>query len=572
MLVERINSPSDLKKLDINDLPKLCDEIREILIKRVTVTGGHMGSNLGIIEATVALHYVFDSPKDKFVFDVSHQSYTHKILTGRKEGYINPEKYDELSGYTTPSESSHDIFKVGHTSTSVSLALGLAKANMELKTKGNIIAIIGDGSLSGGEAFEGLNNAGIFKGNLIVLFNDNEMSIAVPVGGLNEHFKKLRETKGQCKENYFKLLGLDYTYLEEGNDVIKLVDLFRKVKDIDHPIVVHIHTQKGKGLKWAMDNKELGHYAKGEKVGNDRTYNDETRDILYSEIMKDEKVFVVNAATPQSVGLNQDFRKKVGGRFIDVGICEEHAVAYVSSMAKGGLKPVLVVKSSFMQRTYDQLNQDLSMNNTSAVILCMDAKIAGGDCTHVGMNDMSMVSSIPNLICLAPCDLSEYRDMIDYAVNQNDGPILIREPQGKVEDMNIGFKKDDLKKYRIAHKGEKIAILGLGTFFTLANEVCELLKEKGYNPTVVDPRIYSEVDKETLDNLKKDHSLVVTLEDGVLDGGFGERIARYYGETNMKVKCFGAEKNYNDKLPYDMVIKKNHLIPSQICDDILEIL
>lgn len=573
MILDRINSAKDVKKLDIEELNTLADEIRKVLIDKISVTGGHMGSNLGIVEATIALHYVFDSPKDKIVFDVSHQSYTHKILTGRKEGFTKKEKFNVLSGYTTPFESEHDIYKVGHTSTSISLSSGLAKARDELGEKYNVIAVIGDGALSGGESFEGLNNVGKFKSNFIVLFNDNEMSIAVPQGALNDHFRELRESKGQCANNYFKLLGFDYMYVEDGNDIQTLIDAFNKVKDIDHPIVVHIHTLKGKGLKWAIDNKELGHWAKGLVTSTEKTYFEWTQDILEDAINKDEKVFVVNAATPMSCGLSQEFRERVGKHFIDVGICEEHAVAFVSSMAKGGLKPVLVIKSNFMQRTYDQLNQDLAMNNTSAVIIVMDAKVQGGDCTHIGMYDIGMTANIPNLVCLAPSNLNEYKAMVTYAINQNKHPVIIRAPQHEVyeDDGDNEFSEEDIGRYVIKKKGHTFALIGLGSFYKLAEKVYEELREWGYKPTLINPRTYSSLDEDTLEDLKRKHDYVITLEDGILDGGFGERIARYYGPSDMKVYCFGAEKAFNDLMPTKDVLEKNNLTVEKIVSIIKQI-
>lgn len=574
-MLEKINSPVDLKHLGSDELNTLAEEIRETLIKRITITGGHMGSNLGIIEATIALHYVFDSPKDKFIFDVSHQSYTHKILTGRKSGYTDPEKYYTLSGYTTPSESEHDIFKVGHTSTSVSLACGLAKARDFQNEKFNVIAVIGDGSLSGGEAFEGLNNAGKLDSNFIVLFNDNEMSIAPPQGALHDHFRQLRESKGECANNYFKLLGFDYMYIENGNDIPSLIEAFKTVKDTNHPVVVHIHTLKGKGLQWAIDDKEAGHWANSverAKAISETNYQSETTNYFSKKVQSDDKLVVVTAATPTAMGLNYEFRKIAKERFIDVGICEEHAVAFVSAMAKEGMKPVFEVKSSFVQRTYDQLMQDLAMNNTPAVILVADARVSGGDCTHVGMYDIALVSSIPNLVCLAPSNLEQYLSALDYAINQNERSMVVRMPTGKVvHGEAVKFDNINIFKYKYVRKGEKIAVIGLGTYQRLADDVCKELIKYGFNPTLIDPVNYSQYDEETLEELKKNHVLTVVLEDGIVAGGFGEKIARYYGPSEMKTLCYGAQKNFNDLMDGEDVLLKSNLTKNQIVSDILKL-
>lgn len=573
MILEKINSPNDLKELSLNDLVLLSNEIRNVLIEKVTTTGGHLSPNLGIVELTIALHYVFDSPNDKMIFDVSHQSYVHKILTGRKDAFINPEKYKDVSGYTTPNESKHDLFKVGHTSTSVSLACGLAKARDINGRKENVLAIIGDGSMSGGEAFEGLNNASKLGSNFIVIFNDNEMSIAPPQGGLHDHFAELRRTNGKSANNYFKALGFDYTYIEEGNDLEILISRLKEIKDIDHPIVVHIHTLKGKGMEWAEENKELSHSIESRKAIEDsigkESYIKLTSEFLLKKIKEDKRVVVITAATPLATGLTLDFRKEAKEQFIDVGICEEHAVAFSSALAKGGIKPIYEIKSTFAQRVYDQLNQDLAMNNSPATILMFEGKISGGDCTHNGIFDIAMVSSIPNLVCLAPTNLEEYYSYLDYAIEQNTHPCLIRVPCGEVQH---GKKKDvnesNLLKYEIVAKGEKIAIIPLGSSYVIGNRVYKTLKEKGYNPTLINPVNYSSLDKETLNSIIPNHEFVITIEDGVLDCGFGEKISRFFGDTNIKTICYGCEKDFYDRISSDDIKKINHLTDIQIVEDI----
>lgn len=574
-ILEEVNEPKDIKELSIDELNHLAGEIRNTLIENVTIMGGHMGSNLGMVETTIAMHYVFDSPKDKFVFDVSHQSYTHKILTGRKEGFINKEKHRSLSGFTTPSESEHDIFKVGHTSTSISLATGLAKARDLKGGNENVIAVIGDGSMSGGEAFEGLNNASVLNSNFIILFNDNEMSIAPNQGGMYSNFKELRDSKGTCENNFFKTFGLDYYYIEEGNDIESLVNIFRKVKDTTKPTVIHLHTLKGKGLKWAMDNKEAGHWMMPASFDSEAmmkmpTYEKITSQFLLEKMKKDKTIAVLSAGTPGATGLTTDFRKQAGNQYIDVGVAEEHAVAMISGMARNGAKPVYEIASSFSQRTYDQLNHDLAMNNSPATILVFGGSIGGGDCTHLGMFDMALMSNIPNLVCLAPTTKEEYLAMLDWSIEQNSHPVIIRVPKKVVTTgKEVSFSQENCMKAVREKQGNQVALLGLGNFMALAKEVSELLESKSINATIVNPVNYSIIDKDMLHQLKENHDLVVTMEDGLLDGGFGEKVDRYYAISDMKVLNYGAEKNYNDLVPLAEVYKMNRLNAEQIVEDIL---
>lgn len=573
--LSNINSPQDLKKLSTEQLPELAAEIRQTLIDRILATGGHLGPNLGMVEATIALHYVFDSPKDKFVFDVSHQCYTHKILTGRKDGFTDPVHFGDYSGYTNPNESEHDLFMVGHTATSVSLATGLAKARDLNGGKENIVAIIGDGSMSGGEAFEGLNNAAMLNSNLIILFNDNEMSIAENFGGMYQNFAELRRTKGRAECNFFKAFGFDYYYVEDGNDTRQLVPVFQKVKDTTRPTVIHIHTLKGKGVEWAEKDKEGAHYTfpagfDMSAFAGAESYDSITSEFLLKKMEKDPSVIAISPATALQTGLTADFRKKAGRQYIDVGIAEEHAVAFASGLAKNGAKPVLLAISSFMQRTYDQLMQDLALNSSPATILLFLANLSPGDATHCGIFDISMMSNIPGLVCLAPATKEEYIAMLDWSIEQTSVPVVIRVPGMVVSGGSAkGLEEEDFYRYQIMEKGNKVALLGLGNFLGLAGKVKERLKEKtGIDATVVNPRIYSALDIQTLEDLKKDHSMIVTLEDGSVSGGFGEKISRFYGNTPVRVLNFGGEKMFTDRIPMEEQYARFHLTPELIVEDI----
>lgn len=579
MILDKVNSPEDLKKLSVEEMNTLADEMRELIIKKVNTTGGHMGPNLGIIEATVAMHYVFNSPVDKIVFDVSHQCYPHKILTGRKEGFTDPDKYHKYTGYTAPEESEHDIFKVGHTSTSVSLAAGLAKARDLKCEKSNVIALIGDGSLSGGEAFEGLDNAADLNSNIIVVVNDNDMSIAENHGGLYRNLKELRETKGKAECNFFKSLGFDYLYVDEGNNIEKLIEAFQKVKDTNHPVVVHLHTIKGHGLAAAEDNKEAFHWILPGTLDDKPSvpsvqtedYNSVTNEFIMRKAEENPSLVVVNPATPGVHGFTPDFREKMGKQYTDVGIAEEHAVAYCSALAKAGAKPVLAIMTSFVQRTYDQLSQDLCLNNSPVTMLVYWGGLSSGDATHLGSFDIPLISNIPNIVYLAPTNKEEYLAMLEYSYSQNEHPVAIRVPNVPLVSTGVEDKTDYsiLNKFKVEEKGSKVAILGLGNFFSLAKEVKQEIKQKlSIDATLINPRFMTGVDEELLENLKKDHDIVITLEDGVIDGGFGEKITRFYGNSNMKVLNFGGKKEFTDRVPLDELYRRYHLTKELITDDV----
>lgn len=581
MLLENINSPKDLKILNYQELSQLSSEIRTVLLQKLSTTGGHVAPNLGMVEVTIALHYVFNSPIDKIIYDVSHQSYVHKILTGRKNAFLDPKNYHCVTGYTNQKESEHDFFTIGHTSTSLSLGCGLAKARDIKNTKENIIAVIGDGSLSGGEAYEGLNNIAELNSNMIVIVNDNDMSIAENHGGLYKNLKLLRETQGKASCNFFKSLGLDYIYIENGHDIPTFINEFEKIKDISHPIVVHIKTIKGKGYAPAEKDKETWHYnmpfdmeTGKSKVSFSPQYDSLTAEYLLEEMKEDEKIVAVTSGTPAVFGFVEPLRKKAGKQFIDVGIAEEHAVAFSSALASQGIKPVYGVYSTFIQRTYDQLSQDLCINKNPALILIFGGGLTFlNDVTHLGYFDIPVVSNIPNMLYLAPTTKEEYFAMLDYGLKQTDYPMAIRVPSLGIISSNkkIDIDFSDINKYSVEEKGEKLAIVALGDFFELGKEIKKELREK-YNidATLINPRFITGLDKELLESLKENHSLVITLENGVLDGGFGEKITRFYSSLNMKVLNFGAKKEFTDRLTPEEVYTRNHLTKELIVEDILK--
>lgn len=577
MILNKVNSPSDVKKLNKDELNTLADEIRKVLINKVEITGGHMGSNLGFIEPTIALHYVFSTPKDKIIYDVSHQCYTHKILTGRKDNFLDESKFDDISGYTNPNESIHDFFQIGHTSTSISLACGMAIARDLKKEDGNVIAVIGDGSLTGGEAFEGLNNASVLKSNIIIVVNDNEMSIAENKGGMVGALKTLRESDGTCNNNFFKALGFDYYYVKDGNDVEALIDVFKKVKDVNHPVVIHVHTLKGKGYLPALENKERGHWLmpKDFKFKNEETYEEIFKNFIYEKASNDESIIGITAATPGVVGFTKEFREKVKKHYLDVGIAEQHAVTLSSAIAKAGAKPYFGVHSSFIQRAYDQLSQCLALNNNPAVIVVFSAGLSSMDATHVGAFDIPLISNIPNLVYLAPTCKEEFISMLEYSYAEKEHPIVIRVPQDDVLVKEVEDKTDyrKLNKFKVEHKGNTIAVLAVGDFYRLGMSLKDALKEElNIDATFINPVYLTGLDLELLEKLKEDHSITVTLENGVLDGGFGEKIARYYGNSTMKVLNYGGKKEFTDRKSLNDIYEENHLTTSKMLEDIKKLI
>ena len=594
MYIEKIQSPADLKGMDIATLNIVADEVRQAVLNRVSKHGGHIGPNLGFVEATVALHYVFNAPEDKFVFDVSHQCYPHKVLTGRAAGFLgNVDDMNAISGYSSPAECpEYDNFEVGHTSTSISLATGLQKARDVKGTKENIIAIIGDGSLSGGEAFEGLDEASELGTGIIIIVNDNEMSIAENHGGIYKNLRALRESRGECEHNWFKAWGFEYKYLEEGNDIERLIEVFRSVKDTNCPTVVHIHTEKGHGYAPAVKNKEAWHWgmpfnlddgsrpvrnADGTvpEVKPCETYPELFSDWMLSEMKKDKTLIAVTAGTPTAAGFTADKRKEAGSQHLDMGIAEEQAVAMISGMAKGGLRPVWSVYSTFIQRTYDQIAQDLCINSNPAVINVVGGGVNSmNDITHICLFDIPMLCSIPGLIYLAPTTCEEYFAMMRWAILQDKKPIAIRVPSNGVVHTteNVDEEYSYESKYKVMHEGSKVAIIAAGSFYQKGENVVRLLADKGIDATLVNPRYLNEVDADSLEALKTNHKLVVTLEDGCKDGGFGERIASSYGTSDMKVLVCGIKKGLYDRYDVEQLLKDNRLLDEQIVEDVLALI
>lgn len=579
MYIEKINGPEDVKKLNIEEMTALAEEMRHALLKRASIHGGHFGPNFGMVEAIIALHYVFESPKDKMVFDVSHQTYPHKMLTGRKDAYLYEEHYDDVTGYSCPQESEHDHFTVGHTSTSVSLACGLAKARDLRGESANVIAIIGDGSLSGGEALEGMDFAAELDSNMIIVVNDNDMSIAENHGGLYSNLKLLRETNGQAECNLFKAMGLDYVYVDHGNDLRELIGAFKQVKDSKKPVVVHINTLKGKGYKPAEEHKEEWHWHLPFDIETGKShfpevedYSSVTCEYLIEKMKQDPTVVAITSGTPTILGFTQEKRKQAGRQFVDVGIAEETAVALASGIAKGGGKPVYGVYSSFIQRTYDQISQDLCIDGNPATIVVYTGSVFGmTDVTHLGLQDIPMLSNIPGLVYLAPTTKEEYLSMLDWSVEQKEMPVAIKLPGGDMISDGREVTKDwsQLNTYEVTEKGSKIALIGLGTFYSLALQTAEMLEKKGIHVTVINPYYITGLDEGLLEKLKADHDTVVTLEDGILNGGFGEKIARFYGSSDMKVYNYGLKKEFLDRYDVNEVLKENHLTAEQIVNDVL---
>ncbi|MBR2024425.1 MAG: 1-deoxy-D-xylulose-5-phosphate synthase [Clostridia bacterium] len=579
--LNKILSPDDIKSLSVNELESVSKDIRDAIINRVSKFGGHFGSNMGIVETTVALHYVFNSPYDKLVFDVSHQCYTHKMITGRAYGFTDDNSFTKISGYTNPDESVHDIFNMGHTSTSISTCIGLCKARDLRGGKENVIAIIGDGSLSGGEALEGFNVASELNSNLIIVVNDNDMSIVENHGGLYTNLRNLRKSKGECECNLFKSFGLDYKYVDNGNDLSTLIEVFSEIKDINHPIVVHINTVKGKGSPMAENEKEKFHSTvsfnteTGELIPQNpkETYLTVTGDYILEKIKNDNYFVAISAGVPSALGFGFDASKRAhaGKQYIDVGIAEQTAVAVASGIAKNGGKALFGTYSSFIQRTYDQLSHDLCLNNSPATILVSNASIYGfKDKTHIGIFDIPLLSSLPNLVYLAPSSKEELVSMLDWSIEQNQSPVAIKMPGGEVFNADYTVDRDFSKiQYQITKSGGGVAILSLGCFYKIGNDLYEALKNQGINATLINPRFINILDKDTLDTLKEKHHTVVTLEDGILDGGFGEKIASYYTNENIRVLTYGLKKEYIDRYDPNEVLRDNGMTIENMVRDII---
>ena len=585
MLIEKIDCPKDLKKLSLDECVVLADEIRQAILKTVSITGGHLSSNLGVVELTIALHYVFNSPKDRLIFDTSHQCYVHKILTGRKDAFIDSSCYKKYSGYTNPDESDHDLFKFGHTSTSISLACGLAISRDLKCEKENVIAVIGDGALGGGEALAGLNFAGSeVKGNLIVILNDNQMSIAENHGGLYEHLAKLRKNEGNCRNNIFRSLGFEYIFEKEGNDIRRLVEILNRVKDTNHPTLLHICTVKGKGYTSAEKYKEDSHWVKPfqldtgilpVRVSGER-YDRIVRDFLLTKMKEDPRIVAIVAAVPNALAFDEETRKMMGKQYIDVGIMEEHAISMAAGIAKNGGKPIFSTRSTFIQRTYDQISQELGINSLPATIILVNASVyAPTDTTHMGLFDIPLLSNIPNVVFLAPTNKQEYLSMLNWSIEQDKYPVVIRAPRNGVYQANRVMDDDysALNKFEVVQKGSDIAIIAVGDFFQMGEETADFVKEVlEINVTLINPRFVSGIDDQLLGDLKNDHSVVITLEDGMLDGGFGQKVSAYYGNSEMKVLNYGFRKEFFDYYDTEEMLNNNRIKPNMILEDIMQLL
>ena len=580
MYLEKITSPADIKGYTAEQRRELAREMRGALLKRASIHGGHFGPDFGIVEAIIALHTVFDSPTDKIVYDVSHQSYPHKMLTGRVEAYIDEDKYDEVSGYTNPEESPHDFFNVGHTSTSISLASGLAKARDLAGRSENIIALIGDGSLSGGEALEGLNVVGEMETNFIIVFNDNGQSIAENHGGMYKELRRLHETNGTAPNNLFRAMGLDYRYVADGNDCEALIAAFSAVKDSPAPVVVHIVTQKGKGYQFAEEDPETWHYRMPFDVETGalkHPYTDPfqaaTVDFIKAEAKVHPNVVFLAAGTMGGIGLSPADRAELGSQYVDVGITEEHAVAMASGLARGGARPIFGTYSTFFQRVYDQMAQDVAVNTSPAVFLSVGASLYYmNDVTHLGFFDIPLFANIPNLVFLAPASLDEYKAVLRWSVAQTKHPVMIRMPVMGYEESPYPVRTDysDLNKYQVVTEGAEVALIGAGNFAQLASAAATELEKEGVKATVVSPIFLSGLDTALLDRLKEKHRLILTLEDGILDGGFGQKIAAYYGmDTAVRVRCYGLTKEFHDRYDATELAREHHLTAEQIAADTL---
>lgn len=568
--LSKIQSPADIKGMTIDELELLSEELRAALVKKLAAHGGHVGPNLGVVEATVALHYVFDAPRDEIVFDVSHQSYVHKMLTGRIGAFIDPARYDEVTGFTSPHESPYDLFEIGHTSTSLALATGLAKARDLKGGRQNVVAFIGDASLGGGMALEALDYAPELGSNFIVVVNDNQMSIAENHGELYNHLAELRRTDGQAPDNIFKALGYEYVYVAEGNDLRHLIRAFRQVKDSPRAVVVHINTMKGKGLPVAEAHKETFHFngpfdpATGAPVhAGGESYTDIFARHMLDLMSRRPDVVTLTAGTPGAIGFDPERRRAAGRQYVDVGIAEQDCVTMAAGLAKGGMRPVMGVVSSFLQRAYDQLSHDVAINNLPAVFVDFYPGIYGmNDITHLGLFDVAMVSNIPNIMMISATSTEEYLAMIDWAVEQTERPVVVRTPGGRVAHATRPVDTS-FDRYEVVEQGAGVAIIAEGAMLSSALEAARLLRARGVTPTVINPRILSWVDKECLDSIAG-YSHVITIDDGIVNGGFGQKVAAYLAPKGTRVTCLGLDTRFIDRYNPADLLHANNLTPAQI--------
>lgn len=570
-LLNQISSPADLKKLDIKQMQKLAEEIRTLILEKDAAEGGHLGPDLGIVEATIAYHYVFDAPKDKIIWDVSHQTYPHKMLTGRALAWLDPDHYHDVTPYTNPDESPYDYYAVGHTSTSIALATGMAKARDLMGNQENIMALIGDGSMTGGLAYEGLNNAAIEPHNLVVVVNDNQMSIDDNVGGLVTALKKLRDSNGETKENPFTAMGFDYRYVADGNDIESMIKAFEAVKDVDHPILLHINTLKGKGYQPAIDNEEAHHWVMPFDLKTDKTTvpmpegptaNSVAMDVMKEHIEDGDKIMAINAAIPGVFGLDE-IKEKYPANYHDVGIAEQESVAFAAGMAKEGAIPVLFENSTFLQRAFDQLSHDVAANDLPVVMMVAGGGMSGTSKTHLGIFDQVMVSNLPNWIYLAPTTLAEEKAMMEWAIKQRKHPVAIKMPTKRVpEGQEFSHDYSEIK-YDIK-PGKDVAILALGDMYSMLGEkVADKL-----GASLVNPVSANILDKDTLDKLANENKVIITLEDNLVDGGFGEKVASYLGDKDVKILNYGQKRVYTDQVPLKQILKDNRMTVDQIVEDV----
>ncbi|MEY8443286.1 1-deoxy-D-xylulose-5-phosphate synthase [Lactococcus ileimucosae] len=577
-ILDKVKIPADIKNLSRSELTELAADIRKAVLNKVSKIGGHTGPNLGVVELTIALHKVFHSPVDKFVWDVSHQTYPHKILTGRKHGFEDGH-FHEITGYTSQEESEHDFFTVGHTSTSVANALGLAKARDLTDGQGSIIAVLGDGSLSGGLALEAISNAGAYEHNFILILNDNQMSIAENHGGIYKGLAELRETNGQSPNNMFKAFGLDYKYLAEGNNLDALIALFEEVKDITHPIVLHINTEKGHGYQPAIDMKEAFHWRspfnlEDGTLKNSRETKNYTRiilDYMEEKVSEGMPLVAVNGGIPMINNL-KEFAEKHPENYVDAGIAEQYVTTFGGAVAAGGARAMIFHSSTFMQRAYDQFLHDLAINKEPAVVIVKSASISGSDKTHQGSFAIGMLSNIPDLVYLAPTSEEELIAMLDWSLTQKESPVILQIPEHGVESRPSSLIDFSKAQYDIVRKGTEVAILALGGLFSHGQKVRDALEKLDIKATLINPLFVADLDKEILEKLTADHRVFVTIEDGVVDGGFGQKVAGYLGKFGVKTLNYGAAKEFNDSVAMKELYDRYHLTPELMVADILEAL
>ena len=581
MELKDVKSAADIRSLSLRELTDLAAQMRKALLEKVSRHGGHIGPNLGMIEATIALHYVFDTPTDQIVFDVSHQSYPHKMLTGRAQAFLDPEHYDDVTGFTNPAESEYDLFTIGHTSTGVSLATGLAKARDLKGGKWNVVAVVGDGSLSGGEAFEGLNIGAVLHSNFIVVVNDNDMSIGENHGGLYADLRLLRNSKGTAEPNFFRSLGFAYRYVANGNSIEALIKAFSEVKDSQNPVVVHIVTEKGHGYKPAVKDKEHFHWGgpfnleTGQSLSSDDEpdYGDLTYELLKEALAKNPDIVTLTAGTAAVGGFTPERRKEFGRHFIDVGIAEEQAAAMCAGMTKNGIRPFWCVHSSFVQRAYDQISQEIAINNAPAVIAVFGGSSSAlTDVTHLGWFDETLLANIPNIVYLVPADKDEYAAMVKWALDQTDHPVIIRVPVAPLTSLNLEVDTDysDINTYSLVRSGHDVAIVAAGNKLAAALQAADILENEGIKPTVINPRFLSGIDEEMLSSLSEDHKAVLTVEDAIVDGGMGQKIATFFGDRPMLVRNLGLPKEFMDGYDRRRIAETYHLTPQGIASQVKE--